>query len=74
MDLAAAVEFDEQTAKENVRRARPGAAVFELSAKTGAGVQHWLDYLMARLHEKHRELANTTNTKENGTLIGANLH
>jgi hydrogenase nickel incorporation protein HypB len=74
MDLAAAVGFDEQTAKENVRRARPGATVFELSAKTGAGVQLWLDYLVARLQEKHRELANTTDSEKNGTLIATNLH
>ena len=74
LDLAAAVEFDERAARENIRRARPGARVFELSAKTGAGMEPWLDYLLERLHEKHRELERINNTNCSGTLIGTNLH
>jgi len=42
---ADAVGFDRALARENIRRAAPQAAVFELSAKTGEGFASWLDYL-----------------------------
>jgi hydrogenase nickel incorporation protein HypB len=38
MDLAGAVEFDAQAARDNIQRVRPGMRVFEVSAKTGAGM------------------------------------
>lgn len=44
-DLAAAVEFDKQAAHDNIQRVRPGMRVFELSAKTGDGVDEWLKFL-----------------------------
>jgi hydrogenase nickel incorporation protein HypB len=51
MDLAAAVEFDSQTAYKNVQAVRPGMQVFKLSAKTGEGMQDFLDFLAKRLQE-----------------------
>jgi hydrogenase nickel incorporation protein HypB len=47
-DLADAVEFDRERALANLRNVAPGARVFELSAKSGAGMAAWLDYLRER--------------------------
>jgi len=51
MDLASAVEFDWQTAYNNVQAVRPGMPVFKLSAKTGEGMEDFLDFLATRLSE-----------------------
>jgi hydrogenase nickel incorporation protein HypB len=48
MDLASAVEFDLAGLYHNLLSVRPGMTVFELSAKSGEGVQVWLDYLRHR--------------------------
>jgi hydrogenase nickel incorporation protein HypB len=45
MDIAAAVEFDREAALKNINEIRPGIKIFETSAKTGAGMEEWLDYL-----------------------------
>jgi hydrogenase nickel incorporation protein HypB len=45
MDIAEAVEFDREAALRNIREIRPGILIFETSAKTGAGMDGWLDYL-----------------------------
>lgn len=45
MDLAAAVEYPREKALEILSHASPKAKVFELSAKTGAGLDAWLDFL-----------------------------
>jgi hydrogenase nickel incorporation protein HypB len=45
MDIAEAVGFDRESALRNIREIRPGIRVFETSAKTGAGIDGWLDYL-----------------------------
>ena len=52
MDLAAAVEFDATAAHRNIQAVRPGMQVFEVSAKTGQGMEQWLRYLTARLPAK----------------------
>jgi hydrogenase nickel incorporation protein HypB len=49
MDLAEAVEFDEETMKANIQAVRPGMQHFTVSAKTGAGMQEYLQLLKARL-------------------------
>jgi len=49
MDLAEAVEFDEETVKANIQAVRPGMPHFAVSAKTGAGLQEYLQFLKARL-------------------------
>ncbi len=48
LDLAAAVEFDAAAAHRNIQAVRPGMEVFEVSAKTGAGMERWLAYLKSR--------------------------
>lgn len=44
-DLAAAVEFDEALARRNIQAVRPGMEVFKVSAKTGEGMNAYLEYL-----------------------------
>ena len=50
-DLAGAAEFDWETAHRNIQAVRPGMRVFELSAKTGEGVEEYLEFLVARRTE-----------------------
>jgi hydrogenase nickel incorporation protein HypB len=47
MDLAEPCGFDRDLAVRNIREIRPGIRIFETSAKTGAGMKEWLDYLEA---------------------------
>jgi hydrogenase nickel incorporation protein HypB len=50
-DLAAAVEFDEEAARRNIRTIRPGMQVFKVSSKTGEGITEFLDFFeRLRLH------------------------
>ncbi len=50
-DLAAAVEFDSKAALRNIQAVRPGMKVFQVSAKTGAGLDDYLQFLAQRLTE-----------------------
>lgn len=52
MDIAGAVGFDRDLALRNIQLARPGAKVIELSARTGEGMDAWLDFLRRRGEEK----------------------
>lgn len=45
IDLAEAVEFDRGAAESNIHAVRPGMRIFELSAKTGLGMEAWLGFL-----------------------------
>ncbi len=47
-DLAQACEFDEAAATENLHSVRPGLPVLRVSAKTGFGMEAWLQFLSAR--------------------------
>jgi hydrogenase nickel incorporation protein HypB len=47
-DLAAAVEFDEEAAIRNIHAVRPGMEIFKVSAKTGGGMDEFLEYLQHR--------------------------
>ena len=49
MDLAAAVEFNWDTAYSNIQAVRPGMRVFRVSAKTGEGMEDYLSFLAERL-------------------------
>ncbi len=51
MDLAEAVEFDRDAAVQNIRAVRPGMEIFEVSSKSGAGMDAFLLYLISRLSE-----------------------
>jgi len=44
-DLAAAVGWDRSAALHAIRSAHPGLFTFELSARTGEGMDAWVDYL-----------------------------
>jgi hydrogenase nickel incorporation protein HypB len=45
IDLAGAVEFDWELAESNIQRVRPGMQVVKVSAKTGDGMDGWLELL-----------------------------
>jgi hydrogenase nickel incorporation protein HypB len=45
-DMAAAAGFNRELALANLQRVSHHAQVFELSAKTGAGMKAWLDFLL----------------------------
>ena len=49
IDLATAVQFDGAAAHRNIQAVRPGMQVFEVSARTGAGMEQWFEFLRSRL-------------------------
>ncbi len=53
-DLAQAVEFDAAAARQSVQAVRPGMDMIELSAKTGEGMDAWLNRLTAGMLPKSR--------------------
>jgi hydrogenase nickel incorporation protein HypB len=66
IDLAAAVEFDRAAAHRSIQAVRPGMQVFEVSAKTGEGMDQWLRFLESRrvafrqVHESQAEKSSTS--------------
>lgn len=46
MDLAEACDFDRASAYDNIEAVRPGVKIFEVSAKRGAGMPVWIDWLL----------------------------
>jgi len=48
IDLAEAVEFDRNAARTNIDSVRPGMPILELSSKTGAGMEAWMNLLATR--------------------------
>ena len=51
IDLATAVEFDRPAALASVQAVAPHAAIIETSARTGQGLDAWIDYLAQRRAE-----------------------
>jgi hydrogenase nickel incorporation protein HypB len=47
IDLAGPCEFDRAAALANIAAVRPGMPVLETSARSGAGMDPWLDFLLA---------------------------
>src|SRR5262245_20328340 len=45
IDLADAVEFDREAAHRNIQAVRPGMRTFEVSAKTGVGMDAWIGWI-----------------------------
>ena len=45
-DLAPYVEWKREECLANIKKVAPGAPIFEVSAKTGEGMDKWLDYLL----------------------------
>jgi hydrogenase nickel incorporation protein HypB len=56
-DLAEAVEFNWDAAQANIHAVRPGMTVFRLSAKSGKGMDGFLEFLAARLSELRQTAA-----------------
>jgi hydrogenase nickel incorporation protein HypB len=54
--LAAAVEFDKRAAYGNIQAVRPGMPVFQVSAKSGEGMDSYLSFLEKSLRNS-REAA-----------------
>ena len=50
-ELAVAVEFDWETARKSIESVRPGMKIFRLSAKTGEGMNDYLEFLAGKLRE-----------------------
>ncbi|MGA2585023.1 MAG: hydrogenase nickel incorporation protein HypB [Tepidisphaeraceae bacterium] len=48
IDLAAAVEFNPELTRQNIQSVRPGMLIMEVSAKTGKGMDRWLDFLASQ--------------------------
>jgi hydrogenase nickel incorporation protein HypB len=46
LDLATACDYNREAALANLRRLSPKAPVFELSAKTGQGMEAWCEFLV----------------------------
>jgi hydrogenase nickel incorporation protein HypB len=51
IDLSAACRFDRDAARDNIEAVRPGMRIIETSARTGAGLDAWLEYLVERRAE-----------------------
>lgn len=47
-DLADAVGFDRQAALANIQSVHPGMTVLEVSARSGGGMDAWVDFIRAR--------------------------
>ena len=51
-ELASAVEFDWEAARANIQAVRPGMQIFRLSAKTGEGMEDYLNFLARQLADQ----------------------
>src|ERR1035438_2887350 len=54
IDIAEPCDFDRAEALKNINEIRPGIRIFETSAKTGAGMDEWLAYLVEERASKNR--------------------
>lgn len=59
VDIAEVVEFQREAAIANIQNVRPSMTIFETSAKTGAGMDAWLQYLIA---QRQKALADTSSS------------
>jgi hydrogenase nickel incorporation protein HypB len=51
IDLARAVEFNREAALANIQRVNPKARIFEVSARTGQGMEAWCEYIISKREE-----------------------
>ncbi|HTS10242.1 MAG TPA: hydrogenase nickel incorporation protein HypB [Candidatus Eisenbacteria bacterium] len=56
-ELSPAVEFDWGAAQKSIESVRPGMQIFRLSAKTGEGMQQFLEFLSRRLAEQRTTIS-----------------
>jgi hydrogenase nickel incorporation protein HypB len=54
IDLAAAVEFDRAAALASLEHVRPGLPVLEASARTGQGIERWLEFIATGIDAKRK--------------------
>ena len=59
MDLAAAVGFDAAAAHLNIQAVRPGMQVWEVSARSGEGMEQWLRFLEEQFAAARRDREST---------------
>ncbi len=57
MDLAAAADFDLAAARCNIESVRPGMRIFEVSSKTGLGMEDIVNFLQAKRARSREILA-----------------
>jgi hydrogenase nickel incorporation protein HypB len=57
IDLSEACEFDLERARASIQRVRPGMRVFEVSSKTGEGMDELLSFLGSHLTNRSKALA-----------------
>jgi len=51
IDLAPACDYNQEVARKNLEQLAPAAPIFELSAKTGRGMEEWCAFLTAEQHK-----------------------
>jgi hydrogenase nickel incorporation protein HypB len=51
IDLLGLGDFDREELRRTIERMNPGMSVFELSCRTGEGLQAWADWLLERVSE-----------------------
>lgn len=73
IDLAGAIDFDLDLLRRNIELVRPGLTVFELSAKSGVGLDGWLDYLRERFDKKRSSLHGTPRPDRSGVRMSGSL-
>jgi hydrogenase nickel incorporation protein HypB len=56
MDMAEAAEFDLAAARRNIESVRPGMTIFEVSSKTGLGMEDVFGFLCAQLAQSHQPM------------------
>lgn len=52
IDLLPYLDFDMESARSSIGKIHPGMPIFEISAKTGAGVDAWIGWLMDQVKAK----------------------
>jgi hydrogenase nickel incorporation protein HypB len=51
-DLLPYLDFDKKQAAEIIGQVHPGMPIFEISAKTGDGLDEWIDWIEDRMRQK----------------------
>ena len=59
MDLAEVLDYDREKMLRSIEAVKPGMPLFEVSAKTGAGMEAWVRELSARIAAKKSTLVGT---------------
>jgi len=71
-DIAEAVEFDSEKAKKSIESVRPAMQIFEVSAKNGAGMIGWIEWLKnkAAISKNRRSINARRQTNDGGIALG----